>query len=323
MKKIGFTLLTVVAAMLASCGNKNVESSETNSSTSETTEEHIHAYDVKGQCSCGHNVGKTLSFNEAFGTDYIEFEAVEKTVYFNFDTICNSEFYVDDAYYAVPSTTADEDFKPAFSSIKLYKEGELNVNVLDTNELDIDFDDDGDEKYYFYQSTDNLERNTKYYCVITFAEEQEEYKVYIDTVYPHNGNVASWEDNSDHTKRHGSYECEECGEECEVEETYIYDIKLPLFQFESGVSLAENFVNISKTELFDGGVVIRPYGCNGCSNSDIADSSTMYFMNFYLYISGDYCFANSLVVRDYQMSMVTPTSSGSYTFQATIQVGCK
>lgn len=323
MKKIGLALLTVAAAMLTACGNKKTESSNSGSTSENNTEEHTHSYDVRGVCVCGHEIGKALTFDEAFGLDYIEFEAADKTVYFNFETICNSGFYIDDAYYSVSSSATDDEFKAVFSSIKLYKEGTLNVNIFDTMELTIDVDDDGDEKYHYYQSNDDLERNTKYYCAVTFAEEQEVYKVYVDTVCPHTGDVSSWEDNSDHTKRHGSYTCIECGEECEIEETYIYDIKLPLFQFESGLTIAENFVNISKTNLLNGACIIRPYGCNGCSNSDIVDSSTLYFMNFYIYVVGDYCFADSLVVRDYQMSIITPSSMGNYTFCATLQVGCK
>ena len=117
MKKINFIVSALAITMLASCG-KSSGGYNTNPTTSNTVQPHEHDYNMAGLCECGDYLGKQLTFDEAYANEVPTLDVTnENKVYFSWEPICMSSFYVDEEdSNEVPSSTPASEFLPLFSS---------------------------------------------------------------------------------------------------------------------------------------------------------------------------------------------------------------
>ncbi|MCQ2742821.1 MAG: hypothetical protein MJ239_05955 [Bacilli bacterium] len=323
MKK-HYLALALASVMLMSCGG-GAKSEPTSGPSSAPSHLHVHDFGVTGKCECGRDIGRELNEQEAYEGD-ITFTPVNKKVYLNFYSICKAYLYIDEAKYGVPLATPDEQFTSKISSIEIYKEGS-NVDLASAMGLKSHLDDDGDEKYYVHETEYVSEKmttpETRYYCILNLANQMEELKLYCGLTNKHSYDSSSlvWEDNEDHSKRHTSYNCSECGTKADIEETYVYEVILPEIFLNPGVSLSENFVRIAKLPFVKGDCGIRIYGAQGHSNNDIVEAGQTYTIQFYVYADEDYCFSKtSTIVKDHDLNVITPASTADYALRMEMQV---
>ncbi|MCQ3035774.1 MAG: hypothetical protein MJ248_06155 [Bacilli bacterium] len=322
MKKINFIVSALVITMLASCG-KSTGGYNTNTTTSDTT--HEHDYNMAGLCSCGDYLGRQLTFDEAYANEVPTLDVIGSKVYFSWDAICKTQFYVDeDDSNTVPSSTPSSEFTPLFSTIEVYKDGDFTTNVIGGLDLNTDIADDGDEKYYFYHTNEHLDQSSKYYCVITLAKPMETIDIYIDVVSQHDCEY-NWVMNDEGTARSSTGTCVLCSEQVTTTETAVNEVTLPRFTLESGKSFRDNIMDIAVVDLGEE-CDFRFYGVEGYANIDLlVDSHLTYKMMFYIYSKEHYFFPSSFILRDYlgyPLSNYTVSENG-YAVHGVITVSCE
>ncbi len=134
---------------------------------------------ITGKCSrCTYDAGRTVTFEDKLlGNSYIHFAPVGNKIYINFTPKVADKLYFDiEAQQYFDDGIKEEDLDSCLiKDVKLHKDGDFNHEI----EF-IDYEYSIADRYFKWETVEDLELNTKYYLTLTLDKEYDDFVVYID-----------------------------------------------------------------------------------------------------------------------------------------------